>query len=412
MLALLLSATLLAADPAAQIPQPPPPSFAQAEQMATEGRDADALLAFQRIASVNPNDHEARLWIARLHERMGHPDRAEAVYRSVLLENPANIDAMIGVGVTMLARHEAAGAIDVLERAEEMQPQRDVILTALGEAHREAGDTERAIVYLERAVEIAPTEQHRLQLESAQRSYLHRVELRGATEDFSGNTRRTSNAAVLVNVRLSDRLRAFGRGDVQRKFGISDQRGGGGLEWQWKPGTILFGHALVGPDNRVMTEGDYMGAINHTYERASWTAWYRYFDFTGAKVVAVAPNVDWQYSPRIGIGLGYAMSFTASNVVAGTTLGHSGYVRGAYRLYPRISVTAGWAGGVSDFDLFSIDEIGRFNAHAASGGVRWDLPTLTSVIANYEYQWRTRDVQRQRVTVSLGQRFRTLPFRP
>jgi hypothetical protein len=67
---------------------------------------------------------------------------------------------------------------------------------------------------------------------------------------------------------------------------------------------------------------------------------------------------------------------------------------------------------VSDFDLFSIDEIGRFNAHAVSGGVRWDLPTLTSVIATYEYQWRAGDVQRQRVTVSLGQRFRSLPFRP
>ena len=412
MLVFLLSATLFAAVPDAQIPQTPPPSFAEAEQLANERRDSDALIAFQRIASVNPNDHEARLWIARLHERMGHPDRAEAVYRSVLLENPANVDAMIGVGTTLLARHEAADAIDVLERAEEMQPRRDVILTALGEAHREAGDTDRAIQYLVRVVEIAPTEQHRLQLESAQRSYLHRVELRGATEDFSGSTPRTSDAAVLVNVRLNDRLRVFGRGDVQRKFNVTDHRGGGGLEWRWKPATILFGHALVGSGNRVMTEGDYMGAINHTYERASWTAWYRSFDFAGATVAAVGPSVDWQYSSRIGVGLGYAATVTETSLVSGTTLGHSRYVRGSYRLYPRISILAGWAGGVSDFDLFSIDEIGRFNAHAASGGVRWDLPTLTSIIANYEYQRRPNDERRRRLTVSLGQRFRSLPFRP
>jgi YaiO family outer membrane protein len=409
MLVFLLSVTLLAAS-SAQLATPPPPTFAEAEQLANEGRDGDALAAFQRIASINPNDHEARLWIARLHERMGHPDLAEAVYRSVLLEDPGNIEAMIGVGVTLLARHETEDAIEVLERAEELQPQREVILIALGEAHREEGDAERAISYLERAFELAPTEQHRLQLESAQRSYLHRAELRGVTEDFNGNIARTSNAAVLVNYRLRDRLRVFGRADWQRKFGVSEERGGGGLEWRWKPATILMGHALVGPDNRVMSEGDYMGGINHTYERASWTGTYRYFDFTGAAVTMLSPSVDWQYSPLISLGLGYSMSFTETNVTPGITFGHSGYIRGAYQLYPRIAITAGYAGGVSDLETFSIDEIGRFNAHALSGGVRWDLPTLTSVIGSYEYQWRANDVRRQRVMISLGQRFRS--FRP
>jgi tetratricopeptide (TPR) repeat protein len=410
MLGFVLSLSLLAAGPSVQLGQPPPPTFAEAEQLANEGRNADALAAFQRIASVNPNDHEARLWIARLHERMRHPDLAEAVYRSVLLEDPSNIEAMIGVGVTLLAQHETEDAIDMLERAEELQPQREVVLVALGEAHQEAGDPERAIVYMERALAAAPSEQRLLRLEAARRSYLHSFEVRGAGEDYNTATAATRNVAVALNARVNDRWRLIGRGDVQRKFGFTDQRGGGGVEWRWRPATALFGHALIGPDNEVMPEGDFLGGLNHTYESATWTLWYRYFNFTGANVAVFGPGVEWQSSPRLALSLGYAASLTESNLSVGDTAGHSGYVRGAYQLYPRLAILAGWAGGVSDWELFSIDEIGRFEAYAGSAGIRWDLPTLTSIIVNYEYQWRPDDVRRQRLTVAFGQPFRS--FKP
>src|SRR5688572_33381179 len=105
MLFFLLFLTSLTQEPVRQTAAPPVPTPADAIQMANDGRDAEALAAFQRLAGFNPNDHQARVWIARLHERMGHADRAEAVYRSVLLEDPSNVDAMIGVGTTLLARH-------------------------------------------------------------------------------------------------------------------------------------------------------------------------------------------------------------------------------------------------------------------------------------------------------------------
>src|SRR3990167_11112574 len=73
------------------------PTSAEAIQLANDGRSAEALASFQRLAAANPNDHEARLWIARLHDRLGHPDEAESVYRSALLEDPANLDAALGV---------------------------------------------------------------------------------------------------------------------------------------------------------------------------------------------------------------------------------------------------------------------------------------------------------------------------
>jgi hypothetical protein len=74
-------------------------------------------------------------------------------------------------------------------------------------------------------------------------------------------------------------------------------------------------------------------------------------------------------------------------------------------LYRRVWLHAGYAAGVEDFENFSIDRIGDFEANTASGGVRLDLPSLFRVIGTYEHQWGSGNVDMGRVTVSLHQRF-------
>ncbi len=412
MLFSLLLVTLLAADPSTSPgagPQAPPaasgPTFAEASQLAAEGRDADALAAFQRLASVNPNDHQARIWIAHMHERMGNPSVAEAVYRSVLLEDPSNVDAMIGVGTTLLARHATEEAIDVLVRAEALKPESEVVITSLGRAHREAGDMVRALRYFERAVAMSPTEQHRLSLEAVQLSYFHRVEAHGFAESFSSDVSSTSSGGVTVNYRLNDTLRVFGRGDAQRKFGINDQRGGGGAEWRWKPLTTLVGHVLIGPHNELMPERDYLGEIDHTFGRASWIGTYRYLDFNGARMAVLSPAVTWWATDRLSIGLRYAHAISQSNVVISNVHGNTLHARGAYRFRPRLWFTGGYTAGIDDFETVSIDQIGNYRAHSVSGGVRLDLASLTSIVGGYDRQWQPNQVQRNRFSIGLGQRF-------
>jgi len=404
MLLSLLLVTLLAEGPQAP-PASSVPTLAEASQLAADGRNADALAAFQRIASDNPNDHEARIWIARLHERLGRPSVAEAVYRSVLLEDPRNVDAMIGVGETLLARHAADEAIDVLQRAEMLAPDSEMVLASLGRAHRDAGNSVRAIGYLERVVAMSPTEQHRLSLENVRLSYFHRVEAHGFSETFSGDASNTNSGGVLVNYRLNDTLRVFGRGDAQRKFGITDQRGGGGAEWRWKPMTTLVGHALIGPSNVVMPERDFLGEIDHTYGRANWTGTYRYLDFNGARMAVISPAVTWWAADRLSIGLRYAHSISRSNLLLTNEHGDTLHARGAYRYRPRIWLTAGYTAGVEDFETVSIDQIGDYRAQSVSGGVRLDLRSLTSVVGGYDYQWQPNDVRRSRFSVGLAQRF-------
>jgi YaiO family outer membrane protein len=377
---------------------------ADAAQLADEGRDGEALAAFRQRAAQNPNDLEARLWIARLHERMGNPDQAESVYRSVLLEDPDNLEAALGVAATLLARDELDETIDLLEAIEEGAPQNATLLSLLGRAHRRAGREAQAIGYFERVVAIAPTDEHRFRLEDARLSYGHRIETRGFGEQFSGTSPDTRGGDLAINYRLSERLRVIGRGQAQRKFSVSEQRGGGGVEWRWRPATTLRAQLLVGPGNLVMPEGDFLGEVDYTHGPAVWTASIRYFDFTGARTTFLSPGVAWPASDRISLALRYALGWTETSR-SGVEIGHTAQLRGTYRFYRRLSLQVGYAAGVEDFETFSIDRIGDFRANTVSAGVRLDLPTLTAVVAGYERQWRRDNIDMARVTVGIQHRF-------
>ena len=402
---LLLAASLTLNPSSQESPAAAGPTFSEAVQAANDGRDLEALAVFERLASENPNDRAARLWIARLHARMGHQDLAEPIYRSVLLEDPADIDAMLGVAAALLARDEPTEAIEVLDVALGLAPDNDEVLGALGRAESLAGRTALAITYFERAVSIAPTEQHRLSLEDARRSYLHRVETYWSNEQFSSNTPDSRSFDLRVNIRLTDRWRVVGRGQTQRKFAVSEERGGAGVEWRWKRATTLRAQALVGPDNRVMPEGDYLGEVEHSSKTATWTASVRHFDFRGASTTVFSPGFAWAPEGPLSVAVRYAMAWTDARTGASVEVGHSAHLEGAFRVYPRVSVQAAYAAGVEDFENFSIDRIGNFRANTVSGGLRIDLPTLTALVGRYEYQWQRLDRQIGRVTVSFLQSF-------
>jgi hypothetical protein len=236
--------------------------------------------------------------------------------------------------------------------------------------------------------------------------------MRGSNETFDGATTPDSRSGDLsVNVRLNDTWRVFGRGQVQRKFAETEQRGGGGAEWRWTPTTTLRAHALIGPDNVVMPEGDYLGEMQYAYRDTTWTASVRHFDFTGARTTVLSPAVGWipalPWIPdgRLSLALRYALSLTETANSLASVAGQSLHLRAAYQIRPRISVLGAYAAGVEDFENYSIDRIGDFRAHTLSGGLRFDLPTLTALIANYERQWQARNPDMGRVSVFFIQSF-------
>ena len=383
----------------------PPPTHAAATELARNGEHEEALVAFRRIAAANPDDHDARIWIARLHMRMGNPELAEAVYRSLLVEHPARVDAMVGLGQTLAELGRADEALEILERAESASPDNPDLIAALGHAHRDAGHTTRSLYYMERAVMLSPTRQNKDALERIRLMHGHRLVSNNFLESFTLPVSDTRSSDLTVNVRLNDAFRVFGRGQVQRKFGERDARGGLGAEWRWRSDTTFGAHVLVGPDNLVLPEWDANLQVAHTRRDTELMFAYRFFDFAIGDAWVLSPAVTWWARDDLSFSLRYALTLTNFNIGGERTETHSARLDGAYRFYPRVWATLGYARGVENFENFSPDRLGDFRANTVSGGVRIDMPTLTSLFGVYEHQWRRNDVEMNRFTVGLAQGF-------
>ena len=385
--------------------QSPSPAFDTAVQLAAEGREAEALAAFQRLAAVNPNDHRARLWIARLHDRMGRPNLAEAVYRSVALEDGTNVDALLGLGMALIELDQAEDAISTLERAEVLAPQNAGVQAGLGRAHAVAGHGALAVEYLRRAATIDPTDANVMAYERTDLAHRHRAHVQYAHETFSDSTANASAGELGLNVRLRDDLRVLGRAQSQNKFTFREWRAGGGVAWTWKGSTTLTAQALAGSDNVVMPERDYLGEIAYTYHQRGAALSVRYFDFNAVTMTVISPSAEWWPIDRLRLGARYAVSITERPAVTPREIGHTVHLRASYQALPRLWVNLGAARGVEDFDNLSIDRVGKVVATTGSAGVRIDRRTLTSVHARYEYLRPHAGRTMGRATVSVTQGF-------
>jgi Tfp pilus assembly protein PilF len=404
MLGALLLTTLLAA-PAADAQATPVPTHAQAAELAQQGDQQAALEAYQRIASANPRDHQARLAIARLHMAMGRPELAEPVFRSVLLEDPTNLEAMLGVGNSLASLNRIDEALVELDRAAKAAPGNADALEALGRTHLKASDTTLAVSYLQQAVTTAPTPENRFALEEARRAHGHSVQLGGLFESFNDATDDTAGGDVTLNLRLQDRLRLLARGQVLDKFGISDARGGLGLEWRFRPDATFTIQGAGGADNVVLPRADGRLAMSYRPGAVTWAAAIQVMDFSSLTMSTVSPEMTWWAGDRTSIGLRYTLAFTSFDGTEGVTLGSSGALTGAYRVNRRAWINLGYSIGIEDFDTPTVDRVGRFSAHTVGGGFRVDLQSLTTLFGTYQYQWRGGDQALNRVLVAVRQSF-------
>jgi len=257
------------------VAQPGPTTVAvdlpSAIQLAQEGHDAEALSALQKIAAVDPNDHLTRLWIANVYARMGHADLAEAIYHSIVIEDPRSVDAWVGLGTVLLRQDRISEGLEALRRAEELAPQNPNVWAALASAYQLSGDTLQSISYRQRLATVSPTVVNRMDLENARREHGHRFESQTFGENYNGRTPTTRGSDLALSYRVSETFRVIGRGQLQRKFDRTENRFGGGAEWRWTPWGTVSGQVLVNDNNRVLPQRDYMGRVDYGYHRATYS---------------------------------------------------------------------------------------------------------------------------------------------
>src|SRR6476661_431790 len=119
------------------------PDRGRAEQLGRSGQTAEALQLFEQIAEQNSGDVEARIWIARLELRLGHTDKAEAGFRSVLRDHPTDVDARIGLGAALMRKGAWRDALAILVDAEREAGENADLFATLARAYRRGGDDRR-----------------------------------------------------------------------------------------------------------------------------------------------------------------------------------------------------------------------------------------------------------------------------
>jgi len=384
---------------------------AEAERLANSGAYAAALTAFQAIAAANPDDIEARLWIGRMHAKLGRHEHAADVYRSILAAQPQNLDALVGLGNSLVALGRLREAGDALSRAEAIAADRPAVLAAQGRLHQAANRTTLALAYYLRAIALDPSNADARQAADALRALrAHRLEI---DYDFQRVTDSSDFVAhddahvgtFDVNARVSDPLRVFARVQVESAFGFDDQRVGGGIEWAATRRTAIRAGVLKGIDTVLLPDIDGFFNVSIVNGRARWS-----FDVQGAEfeddenlwiagpAVAVTLPRNGEVSLRYYHGsltTPFAVDpFTTDSVAIG--------LQG--RLTRRSRAGVSYTHGIDRLDWLTIDRV-AFESDTVAFRVGFDFTPFAGVEGGYDYQSRPGGVTVHRARAGLVYRF-------
>ena len=111
-------------------------------------------------------------------------------------------------------------------------------------------------------------------------------------------------------------------------------------------------------------------------------------------------------TPRWTAGIRYALTSTDTTTTTGIK-DHTLDLRAAHEMAPRIWLRGGYVHGIENFDLFSnpVNQLDEFRANTVNVGVQVLLPSLTSIVGGYDYQWRDAGVRMGRINIGLVQAF-------
>ena len=382
-------------------PQQVPDQRAEAERLANSGSYEAALKQFQALAAANPDDIPARLWIARLHGRLGHPEHAVEVYRSILATQPENLDALIGLGNSLVTLDRLREAGDVLMRAEKLAGDRPEVLAAQGRLHASANHTTLALAYYNRAMTLDPSNREiRAQADLLRAARAHRLELDYDFQHFDVDVDDTHAGTIILNARLTDSVRLVAEGQFDQLFGTNDQRAGGGFEFALSRNAHLTVGALGGFDAVYLPESDFYTQFGYTHRKATWGALFRRAAFEDdTDFWILGPELTVRFSDGFDTFIAYYRGSTTSvgldeietdNVV----IRLSGAVTKNFRL------GAGYTHGIDRLDWLTVDRVGFESDTFALRG-NFTITPFASLELGYDFQQRPGDVNVTRARVGL-----------
>jgi tetratricopeptide (TPR) repeat protein len=389
-----------------------------AERLARTGHTVEAMELFKQVVAQNPNDAEARLWVARLDLRMGKVDEAETALRAVLREHPGNVDAKIELGNALMRKGAPDEALTILLDAEREAGENADFYAALGRAYRRTGDARRALECLTRAKALSPHDPDvRLSYEAVALAYGHSIVVEGVADQNSTGMN-TSQGSFATSVRVLPRLHLDGSVRLAGRSGDSDALGGGGALLRLGRSSNLGIHASGGSHNTILPTSDTAADFTNYAGVYEFGTSLRRQLFDGVHVFSLSPTLAWDLGrSRLDSRYTYSrLEFDTHNriyryarlgaaAIDKTTGDHSVFFRETWRGWRRTWLHVVYAYGIESFETLTIDRIGSLGATTVATGVRFNAPSLTTFNANWEHQWRSNSTSVNRYTVGLVQTF-------
>jgi len=390
----------------------------RAEQLARAGRTVEAIELFKQVVAKNPNDTEARLWVARLDLRIGNVDDAEATCRAVLREHPADVDAKIGLANALMRKGTSAEALTILLAAEHDAGENADYFAALARAYRRTGDDRRALEYFSRATALSPDDPDvALGYEALVLAYGHTIAIDGFLERDS-NGSNTASGSFAASVRATPRLHVEGSLHLERRSDSSDALGGGGILLRLGRASTLDVRALGGSGNRVLATSDIFASFINYAGAFELGGGVRRVRFEGVDVLSFSPAFAWDVGEwRLDTRYSYSrLQFETHNhhyhdarlgaaATDDSTGDHSVFLRETWRRWRRASLNVAYAYGIESFEDLTVDRIGSLGATTLAVGARFNLPSLTTFNANWDHQWRSNSTSINRFTFGIVQSF-------
>jgi YaiO family outer membrane protein len=376
-----------------------PETRREAEQLGRAGRTRDALHLFQDIVARKPDDVDARIWVARLLQRLGYSHLAEAEFRRALAQAPNHVDALIGLAATLNSRRAYPEASELIDRAEQLAPRSADVLAARAYSLRRAGRSSEAEMYYALARTHSPEDADiEQEFDRTRRINRHRIEGAFQYEPATASLSSAHVEDVTVDIRASDRVRVNGRVQAQNRFSTTEARAGGGVEWRPRPDLALRASTLISPGADLIARTDALADVEHTRGRLELGGGGRHMSFAAARVWIFSPAATLWLSDRTGVTVRYYNSWTSFPLRAAVA-DHAGLARLRYSLNPRVWLDVGYSRGYESIDTLTSERVGSFRADTVSAGVLYHAG-LQSVATGVEYQRRSDD--RMTIRVSLG----------
>lgn len=376
----------------------------EAERLAASGAYEEALKRFQAIAAANPDDVAARLWIGRLHLRMGHARRAAGVFESLVATDSRNVDALTGLGTALVKTGDWKGAADALNRAESIAPDRIDVLAAQGKLHGASGRVTLALAYYGRALAAEPgNDEIRAAADTLRASRAHRVVLGYNYQRFEPSIADFNAGTLEVNARTSDAVRVFAAGEVLRTEEHDEARGGAGIEWFARPRLHLRGGAIFGGD--LWLPGlDTFAEVTLHRRRVRWMLMTRFFDFDGADLWVAGPGLALDVTPRLTLQAEYFRGRTRFD--EGASLISDNLVLGVHgRPVDRLSAFIEYRRGIDRLDWLTADRLTADEANTIAVGGAFDITPLIGLGASYDHHDRSNAFTAHRARALLTVRF-------